>query len=195
MAVAREVGGAPPLSSTEGTASLKLHDFDVDYYEQEIKDLCVSLGIDYDKIPPAADADDDDDFDSVLTWLDEMVGTSPSPKSLPAFEGQAESPVSPLALKSYTFQASPTSVAFFEEYAVHPDTSSISSSAFVTSTTSLVSTTLLPAVPSTRSSPVKEFLKFIRPIVIKELPFARFSELDREIRRRWDALPGDDKVA
>ena len=113
--------------------SFRSPDFDVDRDEQDIKDICVSLGIDYDKIPPATDVDD------------EMVGTSPSHKSPPASEGQAESPVSPLTLKSVALQASPTSVAFSKEYAVHPDTSSISSSVYVTSTTSLDSTRSSPA--------------------------------------------------
>jgi hypothetical protein len=35
----------------------------------------------------------------------------------------------------------------------------------------------------------------MRPIVTKELPFARFSEFGREIGRQWDALPDDDKAA
>jgi len=118
----------------------------------------LALGIDYDKIPPAADADADDDSDPVRAWHFEIGCTLPLPLSPPALKSLSSSQESPLSAAPLQDRAqeSPTSVALFDDFEpfeaipfeaislsglsnfVQPDTST-TCSAYGTSTTSLFS--------------------------------------------------------
>ena len=152
MAASWEAGGAPPPSCFKEVVSSKLLDSGVSRYEQELKDICLALGIDYDKIPPAADADADDDSDPVRAWHFEIGCTLPLPLSPPALKSLSSSQESPLsaAPPQDRAQDSPTSVALFVDFepfettlsglsnSVQPDTST-THSAYGTSTTSLFS--------------------------------------------------------